>query len=78
LWCKQLKIFQIQVVTVGSLPFIIVNGKHGLIRGVASLARDSLVIFYYFSEFEIWPDKEAWPYKMGITVITKWSQYKDI
>jgi hypothetical protein len=45
---------------------------------VASLARDSLVIFYYFSEFEIWPDKEAWPYKMGITVITKWSQYKDI
>ena len=31
--------------------------KSGLIRGVASLEGDNLVVFYYLSVSEIWPDK---------------------
>ena len=31
--------------------------KSGLIRGVASLEGDNLVVFYYLSESENWPDK---------------------
>jgi hypothetical protein len=31
--------------------------KTGLIRGMASLEWDNLVVFYYLSVSEIWPDK---------------------
>jgi hypothetical protein len=31
--------------------------KTGLIRGMASLVGDNLVVFYYLSVSEIWPDK---------------------
>jgi hypothetical protein len=44
--------------------------KSGLIRGVASLERDNLVIFYYLNACKIRPDKRSglyweWPYKRG-------------
>jgi hypothetical protein len=31
--------------------------KNGLIGGMASIGGDNLVILYYLSAFEIWPDK---------------------
>jgi hypothetical protein len=31
--------------------------KTGLIRGIASLEGDNLVVFYYLSVSENWPDK---------------------
>jgi len=47
--------------------------KSGLTRGVVSLEGDNLVVFYYLSVHEIWPDKRAglwwrWPYTRGPTV----------
>jgi len=44
--------------------------KDGLIRGLASLDGDNLVVFYYHSVSEIWSDKRVvlwWerPYKQG-------------
>ena len=33
--------------------------KSGLIRGVASLEGDNLVVFYYLSVSEIWPYKRG-------------------
>ena len=33
--------------------------KSGLIRGMASLEGDNLVVFYYLSVSENWPDKRG-------------------
>lgn len=31
--------------------------NYGILRGVASLEGDNLVLFYYLTASEIWPDK---------------------
>jgi hypothetical protein len=40
--------------------------KDGLIRVVASLEGDNLVVFYYLSAFEIWPDNRRGIITRGI------------
>ena len=48
--------------------------KSELIKGVASFEKENLVVFYYLSASEIWPDKGGslwceWPYKRETTVL---------
>jgi len=45
-------------------------GGSGLTRGVVSLERDSVVVYYYLSASEVCPDKRGdlwweWSYKRG-------------
>jgi hypothetical protein len=52
-------------------------GGSGLIRGLAFLEGDNLVVFYYLSASEIWPDYKRcglwweWTYKKGTTEYPK-------
>jgi len=44
-----------------------------LLREVAFLDGDNLLVFYYLCSYEIWPDKRGglwweWSYKMGTSV----------
>ena len=54
------------------LPFL--QWKSGLIiRGVVCLEGNNLVVFYYPSASDIWPDKRSdlwleWPYERGTTI----------
>lgn len=48
--------------------------KMWVIRGVASFEEDNLIVLYYFSVSEIWPNKRVglWregPNNMGVTVL---------
>ena len=56
--------FEYYIYMYSSTPFIkspLLQWRSVLIRGVDFLEVDNLVVFYYLSASEIWPDKSRWP-----------------
>ena len=58
------------ICTYSSPPLIrphLLKWKSGLIRGVASLKGDKLIVFYYLKAFEIWPGP-LWLWSYGSSI----------